>query len=75
MDSDNQAFDGFTKVVNRRTGHKKSTTNTKTNQVNMSKPSTRNGFAALTSNDVQDFYNVPQNEKETSKDQPSGTAL
>ena len=72
MDSDNPASDGFTKVVNRRRGHKKSTANTKTNQANLSKPSTSNSFAALASDDVQDSDKGPLNDKETSKEQPDG---
>jgi len=75
MDSDNPAFDGFTKVVNCRIGHNKSTANTRTNPANLSKPSTSNSFAALASDDVQDPDNIPLNDKETSKEKQDGVSL
>lgn len=75
MDSDNPASDGFTKVVNHRRGHKKSTANTRTNPANLSKPSMSNSFAALASDDIQEPENLPLNDKETSKEKQTGVSL
>ena len=73
MDSDNPTPDGFTKVLNRRRGHKKSSATTKTNLVDLSKPSTSNSFAALASDDIQDPDNIPSIEKESSKEKKNRT--
>ena len=74
MDSDKPTSVRFTKVVNRRRGHKKSAANTRTIPANPAKPSTRNSFVALDSTDIQEPKNPPSKEKETSKEKLEETS-
>jgi len=52
--ADNKEADGFTKVVNRRRGNKKPSTNGKSDQVNKPKAPKPNSFEVLSNLETQD---------------------
>jgi len=72
-DPENPTPDGFTKVLNRRRGNKKSAVSTKIPPVDQSKPSTSNSFEALANEDMQDPDNTLSNEKGISQEKIEGS--
>lgn len=72
ISSDNQEPAGFTKVVNRRRGNEKTTTNVKTDQVNKAKSSKINSFEVLANMDTQDPAQEMQKVKDLIQELPEG---
>jgi len=70
--ANNQAPDGFTKVVNRRRGNKEPNTNSKTDQANKAKSSKPNSFETLANLEAQDPAQEMQKVKDLIQDLPAG---